>query len=151
MYDSIIVPLDGSELSEQALPEAVKIAKLAGDPIFLIRVVDHTNLRAYDPRSLNFEDLSIESAVEEEERESREYLEKLSETLKEQHDVQVDTGVVRGPVTRAIIAAALPDDLIVLASHGRGGFSRFLLGSTAEDIVRYSEVPLLLIRPKNDT
>ena len=145
MYERIIVPLDGSELAEQALAEAAKLAKVTGAPLFLLRVVDFTRLESYGPYGLAMEYASFEPVLEEEERVSREYLQAQAEQLAEE-GLEVETGVVRGTVSRAIVGASIPGDLIVMASHGRGGVTRWLLGSVAEDVVRHSQVPVHLIR-----
>ena len=54
--------------------------------------------------------------------------------------------VRRGAVDRAILADPQPGDVIVMTTHGRGGVARWFLGSVAEDVVRRSAVPVLLVR-----
>jgi nucleotide-binding universal stress UspA family protein len=149
MYSRIVVPLDGSPLAEQALEHARELAKFTGAPIHLLRVIDFTRLESYGPYGMAMEYTSFEPILSEEEDASKTYLRRVEAELRESK-ISVDSEVRRGPVTREIIAASQPGDVIVMASHGRGGITRFLLGSVAEDVIRHSSVPVLLIRASRD-
>ncbi len=76
--------------------------------------------------------------------EAKDYLGGI-ETRLTREGLTVTTDVRQGRVAREVIAAAQPSDVIVMASHGRGGLSRWLLGSVAEDVVRHATVPVLLV------
>jgi nucleotide-binding universal stress UspA family protein len=122
--DFALVPLDGSPLAEQAIP---MVETLAGQPVRQVRL-----MRAV--------------TRPEEATEARRYLEGIRVRL-QSADLEVTTEVrVDNPVA-AIRDAAERADLIVLATHGRGGFDRLRHGSVAEQITREAHLPVLLVRP----
>ena len=76
MVRSIVVPLEGSELAERALPQAEEPSRLTGAPIHLVRVVDDTVLMRYGAFGLAIEYAAIEPALAEERAAAREYLDR---------------------------------------------------------------------------
>lgn len=144
MFDRVIVSLDGSDTSEQALPAATELARSLGVPLHMIRVADLAWL------SLGASDAALEYAalgdtVSQEEQEARSYLAALEKELVGK-GLTVTTEVRTGFAAREIIAASKAGDLLVMASHGRSGPARWLLGSVAEDVTRRAACPVLLIR-----
>jgi nucleotide-binding universal stress UspA family protein len=144
MYKRVVVPLDGSELAELALPHAVELARVSGAGIHLIRVVDLTSGQPYGAY-LAFEAAGYAEAANLEESESREYLSATRRQL-EARGFRVTTETRRGPASHEVNQVVQPDDVVVMATHGRGGLRRWLLGSVAEEVVRHSPVPVLLVR-----
>ncbi len=126
MYQRILIPLDGSELALVALTEGAKLAGSLGATLVLIHV--------YDQRSG-----SAEAA--------RRYLDYVREE-RLAPELAVEIVVRKGPVAEAIIGAAQTQDagLIVMATHGRSGVQRVVYGSVAEQILRSSTIPILLVR-----
>jgi nucleotide-binding universal stress UspA family protein len=149
MYTRIVVPLDGSPLAELALAHAATLAKAVNAPIHLLRIVDYTRMESYGPYGLALEYASFEPTLSEEEETARAYLGEVQAKL-EEDGLSVTTDVRRGAVVREIVGGSEPGDLIVMGSHGRGGVTRWLLGSVAEDVVRHSTVPVLLVRAPRD-
>ncbi len=145
MFHRIVVPLDGSRLAEAALPAAEELARLAHAPIVLLRVVDFTRLEHYGPYGLALEYASVEPVLAAEHAEAATYLDETCDQLCAK-GVSVAYAVRSGLVAREIVAATQPGDVIVMASHGRGGLSRWLLGSVAEDVVRHALVPVMIVR-----
>jgi nucleotide-binding universal stress UspA family protein len=80
-----------------------------------------------------------------EEVEARRYLDEMRDKLAAR-GFTVTTEIRRGPASHEITSVARPDDLVVMATHGRGGLQRWLLGSVAESVVRHSPAPVLLVR-----
>lgn len=144
MFQRITVPLDGSELAERALPTAKELATLYSAPIHLLRVIDFTRLESFGPYGLGMEYTSVEPIVASEEAAAAAYLADMEVSLTEQ-GFTVTTELRRGVVVREVIDAMKPDDLTVMASHGRGGVSRWLLGSVAEEVIRHAPAPVLLV------
>jgi nucleotide-binding universal stress UspA family protein len=144
MYRRIIVPLDGSALAEQALAQATELSGLTGAPVHLLRVVDYLSMEQYGPYALALEYATTEPVLAVEQDEAKDYLGGI-ETRLTREGLTVATEVRQGRVAGEIIAAAQPGDVIVMASHGRGGLSRWLLGSIAENVVRHATVPVLLV------
>lgn len=149
MFTSIIVPLDGSALSEQSLPLAGRIARSTQATIHLVQVhlpvldVEMAELRLATVSTINTS-LDRDMRVRE-----RSYLDTVRERLVAEYDVAVTATLCDGPIADAICeyAGLLRADLIVMTTHGRGAVSRFWLGSVADALVRQSHVPVLLERP----
>lgn len=145
MYARIVVPLDGSALAEHALDHARQLATALNIPIHLLRVVDVTRLERYGAYGLALEYAGLAEVAQEEERASREYLDGISAQIS-QEGLTVTTEIVRGLAVPSITDIAKSNDLIVMASHGRTGLSRWFLGSVAEEVVRKSAGPVLIVR-----
>lgn len=148
MYEKILVPVDGSPTSELGLDEAVKLAKLTGARIRLLNVVDLWAL-AMTPEAGIGATPDLLALLKENGRIT------LSEAKArvEAAGVQADTTLadsLGGRVFELIIdeAARWGADLIVIGTHGRRGVGRLVLGSDAEQVVRLSPVPVLLVRSK---
>lgn len=148
MYQHIMVPLDGSELAECVLSHAVSIARGCKTPkVSIVRVVTPPHLygdiseEAIGPGIVEkLESFNLKNA--------QEYVAKTAAALKKQ-GLKVEAAVLQG-----IVADELTDfveknavDLIVMATHGRSGPARWVMGSVADKMVRTAKVPVLIVRP----
>jgi nucleotide-binding universal stress UspA family protein len=150
MYRSLLVPLDRSAFAEQALPLALSIARRTNARLDLAEV--HALYALDDPHAgwLRFDP---ESDAERR-RQEQHYLDTIARRLTSMSPVSVTTCVCPGSVAlRATIADGILEragagkaDLIVMATHGRGPLSRFLVGSVADELVCRARVPVLLVR-----
>ncbi len=147
MYQRILVSIDGSSTAERGLEEAVKLAKLCGSALQLIYVVDPT------PFAVDFEALGRNTGRDREsiENEAQAMLDAAKARALAAGAGQVETVLVQRTMARIserIIeqAKAWKAELIVIGTHGRRGVGRMLLGSDAEQTVRISPVPVLLVR-----
>lgn len=146
MYKHILVPVDGSEASKNALRTAISLAKQVGARIRLVHVVDNfTYLTGYDPMG------GVNSGLVAGLRESgRRILEEDVATARAQGveagELLLDDVGGRLGVLIAETVTRLGADLVVVGTHGRSGPSRLLLGSGAEQIIRLSPVPVLAVR-----
>ncbi len=143
----IIVPLDGSPVAEAALPWAIDLARLLAVKLHLVRVVRPAVVVVGDELA----GLDVASAVvpeEVDERLAADYLNATAESTRRQ-GIRTTTEVVVGQAWFAIARAAQEQQaaLIVMATHGRTGVARALLGSVAMRILHHSDVPALLVRP----
>lgn len=144
MFERIVVPLDGSPRAEHALPVAAHIARASGGSMHVLQVVsppiDYSGGLAPVP-------LMTEQSVEMEMAESTSYLNTVaaSQMLA---GIKTTTEVLFGLPAQHILAAAESRmaDLIVICSHGRTGFTRWVLGSVAHQLVHQSAVPVLVLR-----
>lgn len=147
MYKNIFVPLDGSEFAEVALDHAIGLAQKFDATVTIMRVV-HPMVH-YIGDATNMYDAQVMVANYEREKSmTQTYLEEKEQLLKNR-SVAVDTAMSEGvPISEKIFetAEASSADLIVMSTHGRSGFRRLLFGSVAEDVLRQSEIPVLLIR-----
>jgi nucleotide-binding universal stress UspA family protein len=142
MFNKIMIPLDGSEVSEQVLPYGRCLARNLQLPVELLAVVDVAGLVA----SLPAEDkTTVESFIAATWRNSEAFLDRTSNTFS---GVSVTCAVERGRPGELVIerAAADAQTLIAMATHGRSGIDRWLLGSVAEKVLRGTRNPLLLVR-----
>lgn len=143
---SLLVPLDGSPLAEAALPHATTLARAFGSSILLLRSVEPSRL-AYH---YSLRDLAHES-LEREKHEAQSYLDSVAERLGTA-GISAQTLVLVGWPSDVISyrRTALEPRLVVMATHGRSGVARLILGSVALEVIRRSPLPILLVRPKVD-
>ena len=139
----ILVPLDGSELAEDALDPAIDVAQATGARITLAHVV--ATVTMLGPRSLT----PARRKFRAEHDSAEAYLESVAAPLREE-GLDVDTKVVEGRTpaqTLSELADAIGADMIAMATHGYGGVRRALLGSVADKLLRASSLPVLITRP----
>jgi nucleotide-binding universal stress UspA family protein len=146
-FRNILVPLDGSPLAEQALPLARRIAQLAGGKLRLVLVhqipsplLDSSNAALF---------VSGDQATRKAERS---YLRAFQARLRQEGVRLASAVTLNGPVgpTLAQYAQEVGIDLVVMATHGRGGARRAWLGSVADHLIRHLEVPVFLVRASNE-
>ncbi len=137
MYKRILVPLDGSELAEAVLPHALALAKSTGAELVLLRVAFVPILPGIDPIEVQA------TAVEEAEN----YVAAAAKPL-QAHGVKVEAKIRYGDPVDEILDHVTRDhiDLIAMATHGRTGLKRVVLGSVSEHVLRRASVPVLLVR-----
>jgi nucleotide-binding universal stress UspA family protein len=130
MYSKILVPLDGSALSEGVLPYVRSLARSIHTPVELFRVNDPAQSRAYVPAT-----------------QLGEYLEKIAASFSGITDLKctVELGTPADMIVDR--AATEPDTLIAMATHGYSGTRRWLLGSVAEKVLHGATNDVLLVRP----
>jgi nucleotide-binding universal stress UspA family protein len=149
MYKKILVPLDGSKLAECVLPHVEELARCsAGTEVILISVTERvTGFRVVDDYSQPLGERLVPEAVGKEDRAARKYLDRIGKGLEEK-GIKVLTEVLLGKPAEEIALFATNEgcDLIVMASHGRSGPSRWTHGSVAEKVFRANCAPLLIVR-----
>lgn len=144
MFTSILVPLDGSPFAEQALPLAVRLARLGGAALHLVLV--HHQVPAVT--------MAIDVPVfdPEADRQGRaaevEYLERTAGRIRGAEGIEPVIATLDGAPGEAITQYAVGQGigLVVMATHGRGPVSRFWLGSVADHLLRHLPMPTLLFR-----
>ena len=139
MYRSILVPLDGSALAESALGVAGTLAERWRSELRLVHA----------RRPTVADELATYGITGDAARSTAEhYMAGMADRLRAAHRVAVMAEMVDGSAAEAIAghAASVGSDLIVMASHGRTGMSRFWLGSVADAVMRAATVPVLVVR-----
>jgi nucleotide-binding universal stress UspA family protein len=144
----ILLPLDGSPLAEAALPPALELARLFGLPVSLLEVVQPLSV-ATDP-PLPFPAFYDEQITGERRRQAQDYLDSMSERLRERGIEAHGAATVGWSVAGTLLDVARPERtaLVVMATHGRGGLKRVLNGSVTDKLVRGADVPVLVVRPR---
>jgi nucleotide-binding universal stress UspA family protein len=146
MYSKILVPLDGSELAECVLPH---VEATAGGckvkDVVLVRVVEPFRQPASTEYALRPEEVARMEAQLMAEADS--YLKKVQAKIK-LDGTRVQSEILRGNPAEAVAEYASKNgvDLIVIATHGRSGVSRWVWGSVSDRILRSACVPVLMIR-----
>jgi nucleotide-binding universal stress UspA family protein len=146
----MLITLDGSALAEQVLPPALALGQPLGLRYTLLQAVEPVLFRGYSPAGPN-QGWTDQPLLERRQSAVQDYLEQVARRLGAP-SVPIQTRVVAGHAAavaileEARIAAA---DLIALATHGRGGLKRLLLGSVADKVVRGSQTPVLIHRPQS--
>lgn len=159
MLKRVLVPLDGSELAEKALPEAQKIT-VPGGEIILLTSIDPPEYLSYSmygtqpvpPQAVmsrgetDFLAISRDMTTQ-----SHVYLERLAAELK-QAGFQVRLVTEVGPPAEMIIKAAEEHhaDAVVMCTHGRSGLSRWILGSITSKVLSAAPCPVFVIPPHRD-
>ncbi|WP_435359844.1 universal stress protein [Haloarchaeobius sp. DFWS5] len=142
MYDDILLPTDGSDGAAVALERALDLAGTYGATLHVLNVAD-TNRD-----SVTVVDTGLVDALEEEGEEI------VDDVVDQAHEagVSVVDEVIQGDPYQTILdyVDSRGIDLVVMATHGRRGIQRYLLGSVTEKIVRTSPVPVLTVRMPDD-
>ena len=155
MFERIIVPLDGSRLSAQAIPYATEIGKRFDSEVVLVRVlpppgpttipvdINTGNIGEIISQDMQTKDVDNPSNA-------KRYLMNWTQSLKTQ-GVKTSYQVTIGTPAKSIMemAQAQQASLIVMMSHGRGWVKRAIMGSVADEILSHSSVPVLIIRAKD--
>ena len=146
MYSKILVPLDGSENSECILEHVRTIATGCHVP-------DVVLLRVIEPFSTYYrEDYQIGEFIRQSQdaakADAKQYLAKTADKMTKE-GVSVSTAVIEGKAADAILDYASKNgvDLIIMATHGRTGISRWALGSVTDKVVRTSSAPVMVVAP----
>lgn len=142
MYDSILVPTDGSDGAQKAFEHALELAEVYNSEIHLLYVVEPVHTA----------DVGTEQVLDAMRAEGERLLEEVADQGKSA-GIDAVTEVRVGNPHREILEYTEEKemDLIVMGTHGRTGLSRYLLGSVTEKVVRASETPVLTIRRDEDS
>ena len=150
MYKNILVPLDGSELAEMALPHVEMVAKASGKDteVIVLRVAQPPRIPIEGIHVGGSSALIIEQAAAADKKEAEEYLADVSKRLKAKGlKVRVEIRVGNAAEEILDFATSYPVDLICMASHGRSGISRFAYGSVTSKVLRSIPTPTLVVTP----
>jgi nucleotide-binding universal stress UspA family protein len=145
MYQKIVVPLDGSKLAECVLPHVEALAKTCSvKQIVFVRVVE-----PFRPFHGTFalSESEVKKIDAEHKHATEKYLKEVLERVKYE-GVEVKTQVLVGRIPESIAEFVEKHNmqLVIIATHGRSGVSKFMLGSIADRLLRSSRVPILMVR-----
>jgi nucleotide-binding universal stress UspA family protein len=143
MYKRLLVADDGSEPGAAALNEAIGLARSEGSELHIVFVV-------YHPKTFGHPIVNLAAVEEALQAEGRGVLDRAAAQA-QAAGVTASTAMVeatREPIANTLLAEAArwKADLIVMGTHGRRGIGRAVLGSVAENLLRMSNLPVLLVR-----
>src|SRR5262245_61440702 len=144
-YQAILVPLDGSEFGERAIPLAIDLAQRNNARLELAMV--HQPLQSF-ATAMEMPEVGAEYEAEARRREL-EYLDQTAHRVATRDKIPVGSKLLQGAVAEALESHAhlAGIDLVVMSTHGRGAMGRFWLGSVADRLIRRLHVPVLVVRP----
>ncbi len=151
MSTPILVPLDGSEFGEMALPYATLLAKRTSLPLHLVHVhVPHTPGHMLENTQYQFEGVDMEEYDRDHRDEEEHYLRTLTDGLATDLTAPVTWELLDGHVCQTLECRAREVDaaLVVMSTHGRSGLSRLWLGSNVDGLVRHTDRVMLLVPSK---
>jgi len=152
VFKKIMVCLDGSDLAAQILPYAIEQASRFDSNIVLFRVFNESSLTSIGIPGFPAVPLETPGGpkqTQKEENESISYLKVVADRIQNERALKIECITKFGVPGQAIVQYASENgvDLITIATHGRSGLGRAIIGSVADYVVRQSGIPILLIRP----
>lgn len=147
MYRHILIPTDGSEVAQKGVVAGIGLAKALGARVTLVTVSETLPVFA-DPTGLGAPAVDLSDYWAAQVESARRALDG-AKTLADQAGVSVETlHIPRGQPAEAIVEAAQSKgcDLIAMASHGRRGVGRLLLGSQTSEVLTHNPVPVLVLK-----
>ena len=155
MFQRILLPLDGSELSAQVLPYAAEMAGRFGAEVLLLWSVPPVAVPGFEAGAMT-DATTAENLLEAVQGQEAQTLRRAENYLKEHAKGLRDQGLK--VTVHAVVGAPAPSildlcrresvDLVVMATRGRSSLGRALLGSVADQVIRHSGVPVLAVRPR---
>jgi nucleotide-binding universal stress UspA family protein len=149
MYRRVLTTLDGSDIAEQALSEAVAMARQFGAELFLLRVVMPLP-KSYRAGAASV--AAIEAAEREAVQEAHRYLDGIAAAIREK-GLAAQVAARLGNPSKAIIEFVQTNeiDLVVMCTRGQTGPARWLLGSTTDHVLRGSSVPVVVVPARTES
>jgi len=147
MYKKILVPLDGSEFSEQVLAHVRTIAIACQVPevvlLIVVKPIDNSEIIA------NMGDDWVREITQREQTTAEGYIRKVADDM-EKDGIETQTVVLVGNPPNEILEYITDKeiDLVIMGTHGRSGPSRWVLGSATERVAKHSKAPVLIVRTK---
>ena len=144
-YQNILVPVDGSDISLSAVKNAAQIAQAFDGQLTLISLVTEDPFAEADfyyPSPI-MKEYFVQAYA------NAEKSLKQAQAIANENGITANTQIVKGNVSEEGIietAEKLKIDLIVMGSHGRKGFQKFLLGSFAQDVLKGTKLPVLIVK-----
>ncbi len=154
--ERILVPLDGSDVAKQALPHAVSIAQQYDAVILLLRVVPLQSYTALSDPNMVLDggtgatayDYKMVRELQEQGNETAVSYLNEKQSILAQDGITCETIVSEGDEAGVIVDTAIEQkvDVIIMTTHGRSGFSRWMMGSVAERVLREAKCPVMVTR-----
>ncbi|MEN9538581.1 MAG: hypothetical protein RLZZ126_816 [Pseudomonadota bacterium] len=147
MYSKILVPTDGTALSDKAVKSAIGLAKACGAELVAVRVVPRNPVTLWDAGAVMAPG-DLDRIEAQWQAEAQTTVDAVKKTAEKQGIGCKAVTVRNNLVSEGILATAKKSrcDLVVMASHGRKGLKRFILGSETQGVLAHADLPVLVIR-----
>jgi nucleotide-binding universal stress UspA family protein len=146
MYKRILLPIDESSGSKAALEHGVRLAKTLGARVILLHAVENPLSLYAVPETIAYNKELYDTLKET----GRKTL-NAARTLAESQGVETEVKLLENTAPlEAILGTSQDCDLIVMGTHGRRGFDRWMFGSVAEGVLRHTDKPCLMIRQADE-
>jgi nucleotide-binding universal stress UspA family protein len=143
---NVLLPTDFSDTADQALAKAIDVAEHFGATLHLFHVIDHLDPSWYGITNVQEETIRLRDQIRNEAEALLEEMASSEPSLSLSTEIALEFSF-NVPSTVMEYAGANDIDLIVMGTHGRGGFGRFMLGSVANKLVRRAPSPVLTVNP----
>ena len=145
MFNRILVPLDGSKLAECVFPYVEDIAKIRTSMVELVTVFEPFEMPPHG--GMVFDEENEKEYNECSKKNAEAYIQKIKGRFQSK-GIDTESAILVGKVDKSLVDYANDHDfdLIVMATHGRSGVERWIMGSIADKLIHYSTTPVLLIR-----
>lgn len=139
-YEKIMVATDGSKAARKAIETGIELARLSGAKLYAVYVIVPSG---YSPRDFGWEK-SLREFLQDEGDKAVAFIEDAGKTA----GIKVEPVTLEGHPAEKILEFAEQEgiDIIVMGTLGKTGLERFLLGSVAENVVRHSKIPVLVVK-----
>lgn len=151
MYDKVILPTDGSDLSFLGVEEGLEAAKKFDIPALAVYVIPPSSLTAASAR-YRFDEFGkkmIDVRNEQLEKEGKKVLEEVKKKA-DDREVSLETTIEQGEPFEEITKLTGENDIIFISSHGRSGISKVLLGSTTSRLLKHTQATIAVVRGKSE-
>ena len=136
----VVVGIDGSPASEEALDWAAEEARVRG----AVLEVDHV----WSLPNLGYG--GFVAQIDDFEKDAKELLDRVAEEARNKYpDLTIEANLLEGPPAPALIVRGKKADLLVVGSRGHGGFAGLMLGSVSQQLVHHAEFPIVVVHPTN--
>ena len=143
---SIVVGVDGSRGSSEALRWAIAEARLRNAPLRAVHAWTYARPLIPSLVGYPYSVESVDSTVDDRRQAAEEMLERATSELAEAHGIEIERIIAEGSAGRALIEAVGADDLLVVGSRGHGGFTSLLLGSVSQQCAQHASCPVVIVR-----
>jgi nucleotide-binding universal stress UspA family protein len=145
MFNKILVPLDGSDLAECVFPYVEEIAKKRNSQVKAVFVIEHYEMPFHG--GVVFDEDNIIEIEKSAMKGAENYMQSVHKRLFTR-GIDIEAIVLEGKIADTLVDFAGNNgfDLIIMATHGRSGLARWVVGSVADKIMHYSSIPVLIIR-----
>jgi nucleotide-binding universal stress UspA family protein len=147
MYKRILLATDGSKLSDKALQTAMELTQIFSADLVVVKVVPHY-IQTYFEGSFAINDVDVKNIESQWETAAQKTLDDV-QALALAKGLHIHTRVVKSDdIAQGLIDTSkqLNSELIVMASHGRKGIKRLLLGSETTGVLTHANIPVLVLR-----